>query len=54
MNAQELLNVLNCLNEILDLHEFNVSIFNSCKKNDVGFCVNLQKKFIEITVFEED
>ena len=53
MNAQEFLNVLNCLNEILDLHDYNVLILNSCNKNNLGFCVNPHKKIIEITVFEE-
>lgn len=54
MKAQEFLNILNCLNEILDLHNFNVLILSSCNKNNVGFCVNLHKKIIEITVFEEE
>lgn len=53
MNAQEFLNVLNCLNEILDLHDYNVLILSSCNKNNLGFCVNQHKKIIEITVFEE-
>ena len=53
MSAQEFLNVLNCLNEILNLREYNVLILSSCNKDNVGFCVNLHKKFIEITVFEE-
>lgn len=54
MNAQEFLNVLNCLNEILDLHDYNVLILSSCNKNNLGFCVNQHKKIIEITVFEEE
>lgn len=54
MSAQEFLNVLNCLNEILNLREYNVLILSSCNKDNVGFCVNLHKKIIEITVFKEE
>lgn len=54
MSAQQFLDLLNCLNEILDLHDFNVLILSSCNKDNVGFCVNIHKKIIEITVFEEE
>nr|DAQ51048.1 MAG TPA: hypothetical protein [Caudoviricetes sp.] len=54
MNAQEFLNVLNCLNEILDLHEYKVLVFYSGNESNNGFCVNTSEKTIEITVVEEE
>lgn len=54
MNAKDLLNILNCLNTILELNEYNLLLLCSCNENNNGFTVNTSKKIIEITDYEEE
>lgn len=54
MNAQKVLNILNCLKEILDLHEYKVLILCSYNERNTGFCVNTCDKTIEFTILEEE
>lgn len=54
MNARDLLNILNCLNDIIELNEYDLLLLCSCNENNIGFTVKTNKKLIEITDYEEE
>lgn len=54
MNAQDIFNKLNCLQDILNLREYKVLILSSYNERNTGFHVNTCDKIIEFTVLEEE
>lgn len=54
MKAKEILDILNCLNNIMELEEYDILILETYNKNLIGFTVNTNKKIIEVTTLEED
>lgn len=54
MNAQEALNILNCLNELIDLREYKIITTGASVEGNSGFCVNTYNKIIVFIVFKEE
>lgn len=54
MRAKYLLNILECLDSVIELNEYNLLLLYSCNKENIGFIVNTNNKIIEITDYEEE
>jgi hypothetical protein len=54
MKANEVLNILKCLNELIDLRDYKIITISTYNERNSGFCVKTCDKIIEITVVEEE
>lgn len=54
MIAQDVLNILNCLNKLIDLREYKIITTGACVEGNSGFYVNTSNKIIVFIAFEEE